>query len=29
MWADGSKYDGEFRDGFKHGFGHYIFADGA
>ena len=27
-WADGGKYTGEFKDGFKNGQGTYTFADG-
>ena len=27
-WADGSRYEGEFRDGWHHGRGTYTSADG-
>jgi hypothetical protein len=27
-WADGRKYEGEYKDDKKHGFGIYLWADG-
>lgn len=29
MWADGSKYEGEYEEGMKHGTGKYNWADGS
>jgi hypothetical protein len=26
-WADGRKYEGEYKDDKKHGFGIYLWAD--
>lgn len=27
LWADGRKYEGEYKDDKKHGFGIYTWAD--
>ena len=27
-WSDGSKYEGQYEQDVKHGFGNYIWADG-
>lgn len=29
MWPDGSKYEGEFQEGKKHGPGRFRWADGS
>ena len=28
-WADGSKYEGHYKEGKKHGQGTYIWSDGS